>query len=177
MTEPAERLFFAVWPSPAVRAALVQSVAPLCESANGRLIPPENYHLTLAFLDSVPASKMSAVIAAGHAVDFVPFALTLDCYGIFESPQVLWYGSSAVPDPLARLVANLRSHLTGVVKLRPERRFCPHVSVVRKMAALPQLARPAKLVWQAYDFALVRSEYGPGHALYTVLERFSAAPA
>jgi 2'-5' RNA ligase len=176
-TEPTERLFFALWPSAETRAALVQAVKPLRESANGRAIPPENYHLTLAFLDSVPVATISEVITVARNVSFLPFELTLDCYGIFEQPKVLWYGCSAVPDPVRGLVANLRSSLNGLVKLRPERSFCPHVSVVRKMSALPQLAPPAKLVWQASDFALVRSDYGPGHAIYTVLQRFSAASA
>ena len=177
MTKATQRLFFALWPSQELREALAQALGSLRASAEGRLIAPENYHLTLAFLDSVPGSSIPDVIAAGHAVRFAPFALTLDCYGVFAQPQVLWYGSSAVPEALAALVANLRRNLEGLVKLRPERNFCPHVSVVRKMSVLPELPAAPKLVWQASDFALVHSETGPGHAIYTVLEWFSVESA
>ena len=121
MAESTQRLFFALWPAQELRGALTDAVAPLRKSAGGRLIPPENYHLTLAFLDSVPVSLIPDVVAAGHAVDFAPLEFTLDRYGVFVQPQVLWYGSSVVPEPLVALVENLRRNLAGLVKLRPER--------------------------------------------------------
>ena len=177
MAEPTQRLFFALWPSAELRDELLQAVTPMRDAAEGRLIPSENYHLTLAFLDHVPERLISDVVTAAKSVLFQPIDLTLDCYGVFERPQVLWYGSKELPRPLGALVSELREQLAPLVKLRPERIFRPHVSVVRKQSQLPNLEPPAKLLWQASDFVLVHSEYGPGRANYTVMERFSAASA
>ncbi|MFT4591775.1 MAG: 2'-5' RNA ligase [Gammaproteobacteria bacterium] len=175
MAEPTQRLFFALWPSAELRAELLQAVTPMRDAAEGRLIPSENYHLTLAFLDRVPERLIPDVVTAAKSVLFQPIDLALDCYGVFEQPQVLWYGSKELPVPLGALVSELREQLAPLVKLRPERIFRPHVSVVRKQSQLPNLEPPAKLLWQASDFVLVHSEYGPGRANYTVMERFSAA--
>lgn len=175
MAEPAQRLFFALWPSADVRAELLRAVTPLRDVVEGRLIPPANYHLTLAFLDRVPERLMSDVVTAAQSVLFQPIDLTLDCYGVFKQPRVLWYGSKVLPLPLAALVSALREQLAPLVNLRPERIFRPHVSVVRQQNHLPHLEPPEKVLWQASDFVLVRSEYGPGRASYSVIERFSAA--
>ncbi len=177
MAEPTQRLFFALWPSAELRDELLQAVTPLRDAAEGRLIPSENYHLTLAFLDRVPERLIPDVVTAAKFVVFQPINLALDCYGVFEQPKVLWYGSRELPESLSVLVAELRDQLAPLVALRPERIFQPHVSVVRKQNQLPNLEPPAKLLWQASDFVLVHSEYGPGRANYTVMERFSAASA
>ncbi|MBT5891034.1 MAG: RNA 2',3'-cyclic phosphodiesterase [Chromatiales bacterium] len=177
MAEPTQRLFFALWPSSELRDGLLQAVTPLRDAAEGRLIPSENYHLTLAFLDRVPERLIPDVVTAAKFVVFQPINLALDCYGVFEQPKVLWYGSRELPESLSVLVAELRDQLAPLVALRPERIFQPHVSVVRQQNQLPNLEPPAKLLWQASDFVLVHSEYGPGRANYTVMERFSAASA
>ncbi len=175
MSDGSQRLFFALWPSNDVRGQLAKAVAPLTDSGAGRAVPPMNFHITLAFLDQVPDSAYAAIIDAARSVQFPPLAVELDCFGLFERPQVAWLGCSVVPVALTCLADDLRSALTGLVRLRPERSFCPHVSAVRKISALPDLEPPLKVFWQASDFVLVRSEFGPGHATYTVLERFSAS--
>ncbi|MDG1462873.1 MAG: RNA 2',3'-cyclic phosphodiesterase [Gammaproteobacteria bacterium] len=174
MNDPVQRLFFALWPAAALRKQLNNAVEPLRNASEGRAIPSENFHITLAFLDSVPVSKIPAVIKAARSVSFSAFELTLDCYGLFTKPKVAWYGSTQHPDALEQLVLELRKALSSVVSLRPERIYRPHLSTMRKQTALPDLAPPSKVIWQASDFVLVDSEYGPGHAIYTVLERFPA---
>ncbi len=174
MNEPVQRLFFALWPEVSLREQLSSAIAPLQNASEGRSVPAENFHITLAFLDSVPVSKIPAVIKAARSVSFPAFELTLDRYGLFEKPKVAWYGSTQHPDALERLVVELREALNGIVRLRPERIYRPHVSAMRKQTELPDLAAPCKVVWQASDFVLVDSMYGPGRAIYTLLERFPA---
>ena len=50
-----QRLFFALWPSLELSHELY-SVAGRVLEGDGRRVPPENIHLTLAFLGSVKAS-------------------------------------------------------------------------------------------------------------------------
>jgi len=174
MTNPSgRRLFFALWPDDDFRDELVRVTRPMTDIATGRLVPPENYHLTLLFLDHVPDADYDAVVAAGRAVQFDGVSVELNQWGVFEGPKVIWYGNATQSDALVSIVEHLRNALDGVVKLRRERSFRPHVSLVRKQTELSELAPPEKLVWQASDFVLVESVFGPGRAIYRVLERFS----
>ena len=54
--ESAQRLFFALWPDPAVRAALAGVTARL-PLPRGRLTPPQNLHVTLVFLGAAAAVR------------------------------------------------------------------------------------------------------------------------
>jgi 2'-5' RNA ligase len=44
-----ERLFFAIWPDESVVQHLKQLAEPVMATTSGKITPPENWHLTLAF--------------------------------------------------------------------------------------------------------------------------------
>ena len=67
------RLFFAFWPEPFQQVALAEATRGVAERSGGQPVPPENLHVTLVFLGSVPESNIDRVesIATKVAQDAV----------------------------------------------------------------------------------------------------------
>lgn len=173
------RLFFALWPDEAVRGQLAAACAALAEASGGRPVAPANYHVTLAFLGSVPNEALPAIVAAVEGLAAPAVTLRLDTLGAFPAAGVLWLGAATGPPELAALAAGIRDLMTGL-GLRPdEKPFQPHVTIARhvprrpRLAALPALADP--VAWPVRDFALVDSVTDPAGARYTVFARFPEA--
>ena len=70
--ERTHRLFFALWPSEALRAALAPCIRALQPAGVGRPQRPDQWHVTLEFLGSVPASRVAAARDAAAQVRASP---------------------------------------------------------------------------------------------------------
>ena len=66
--EKKRRLFFALWPGEARRAAIEEAMRRRVETSRGRAIPPENLHVTLVFVGGVPESRIEHVIECAARV-------------------------------------------------------------------------------------------------------------
>lgn len=173
------RLFFALWPDEVTRGRLADACAAVARSSGGRPIAPANYHLTLAFLGSVPAEELTAIGAAVAGLAVPAVTLHLATFGNFPAAGVLWFGAATAPPELAALTASIWGRMAEL-GLRPERKpLQPHVTIARKVARSPgYVVPPAAVVpvtWPVRDFALVDSVTDPAGARYTVLARFPAA--
>ena len=138
------RLFVAVDVPDDVRDALAAVVAPLRELIRGaRWTPPENWHMTLKFLGSVPPTSLDAVInAVGEAAEqHTAFRARLGGLGAFPSARrvrVVWAGVEDRHDELAALARSVDRALAD--EFPPEHRpFAPHLTLARfkEQAALP----------------------------------------
>ncbi len=165
-----QRLFFALWPSDALRESLTP-LLKLKQECGGRAHPPTNLHITLNFLGMVDADTRDCLeLAAGEIVS-PPFVLTLDRFGYWPRPRVMWLGCSETPEPLAGLVSEL-NRVVEQCGLQPERRpYHPHLTLLRKAKQAPLVAAP-ELEWQVDDFVLVESASTPGGVEYRVLRRW-----
>ena len=157
------RLFVAVrLPEPALGDAAAAVAAVRDRHPGPRWVPPERWHLTLAFYgqvddDRVPALTRRLAKAVAPVADL---ELALEGSGFFRR-RAIWLGLVGdVPQllELARLVEPpdpegrpFRPHLT-VARLRPETDPAPAV------AALSSYAGPS---WRAGSVHLVRSHLGP----------------
>jgi 2'-5' RNA ligase len=169
------RLFFALWPDEATRAALHRETRSVVRHCGGKPVTPANLHLTLAFLGNVPDERLPAVTAAPEALQMAPFALTLDRYGWFEAAQVLWIGCVEPPAPLRRLAAELGHLMAEVAELQTDLRpFHPHLTLARKVRNPPELKPPRPVAWAIGGFALVESTTDPEGARYEVISTFQA---
>ena len=166
-TPPTVRLFLALWPTDATRAALLAHAQAWAWPAAARPTPPERLHLTLHFLGSVDAGLVPAL---QKGLD-----LAWDgCELLLDRPQV-WPGGIAVleagevPPALARLHARLGERLEGIGVAVDARRYRPHVTLARK--AFGAQPAPGPVRWQARPgFALVQSL--PGGRGYENLQLF-----
>jgi 2'-5' RNA ligase len=166
------RLFFALWQDEATRAALHRSTRAMARHSGGKPVPPENFHLTLAFLGSVPEARCPDVLAAGAQLSLPQLTLLLDRFGYFQAPQVLWIGPSVDTEELRAFVGRLWQQLAAAHAPADVRPFHPHVSIARKVSAPPQLAPPRPVSWAVSRFALVESETHPAGARYRVVAEF-----
>jgi 2'-5' RNA ligase len=161
------RLFYALWPDEATRTALrqLQRSLPL----TGRPVPPENQHVTLAFLGDQPADRLSPLTSILNTLPQPPAMLTLDKLGYFKSSRIAWVGMQNAPEALMNLQAELVEVLQqeGFAFDR-HGHFTPHVTLARSASPLPN-AKFQPIEWHTAHIALVQSILGPRGSRYEVL--------
>ncbi|SFF39291.1 2'-5' RNA ligase [Fontimonas thermophila] len=170
------RLFFALWPSAAVRQACAEAARGLRMrmQPTGYLSPPDRYHITLLFLgDFVPADKEAAARQAASLVRSPPFALRLDQAGSFRNRAIPWWlGMRELPPQLERLHERLRDAMLRVGVTPDRMRFVPHLTVVRD-AGKPLPPTPVTPIdWAVDEFVLVRSRLDRNPVEYELLGRW-----
>lgn len=166
------RLFFALWPDAPTRRALRKTCRDAVGFCGGRPVPPQHYHLTLAFLGNVPLAQVPAIRAAAAGVDPPALTLQLDRFGHFPGARVLWLGPTESPTALTQLADSVWAVLEPL-GLHPERRpFRPHVTIARKVSRAPRDQHPKPVAWPVQGFALVRSVTASAGARYTVDQCF-----
>jgi 2'-5' RNA ligase len=165
------RLFLALQlPDDAV-AALVEWQAR--ELRRGRVVPPGNLHVTLAFLGSRPAGELPAVLAVleESAGEAAPAALE-----VVRWRETRSVGMLALRDPggdSVRLAERLHGRLAALGLYRPEvRQWLPHVTVLR-FRERPRLRPPLpELSFVSSDAAAYLSRLHPSGARYELLKSF-----
>lgn len=166
-----QRLFFALWPEPDQRQELLDRLA-LLDECPGRRMEAGNLHLTLAFLGNVNAETRTCLEEAATAIRLPPFTITLNHFGYWQQPRVVWLGTSDVPAGLAYLVGALEETMRNC-GLKPESRpYRPHVTLLRKARGKPGVEDVPEMNWRAEGFALVLSESTPQGVRYRVLRQW-----
>ena len=177
------RVFFALWPDADVRDRLREIARAIAERAQGRPPPPENLHMTLAFVGEVPEASIATLQRIGRAAAATvpPFALTLDRIGTFPRQGIAWAGASWPPDALVRLAAELADGLTAQGFRLERRPFHAHVTLARRCrvrAADPMRdGEPlsAPIVWNVARATLMASELASGPPRYRELDGWPLA--
>jgi 2'-5' RNA ligase len=159
------RLFYALWPDKATRDAL----ANLQLSIRGRIILPQNLHITLAFLGDQPVWLLPTLRTILEGLNFPRIDLKIDRIGFFARSRIAWAGMNTVPPELAKLHTDLRKELGNNRIQHDEReRFTPHITLARK-AVRTESVSFAPISWQADHVALVHSPMSGAGSLYRVL--------
>jgi 2'-5' RNA ligase len=159
------RLFFALWPDEATRAAL----ARLQFNLHGNKTRYRNFHITLAFLGDQPAEVLPQLQSILTHFTSPEMTLTLDKLGHFPRNRIAWAGMSAAPDALVDLQADLTQQLAGHhVAFESRALFRPHITLVRDSDAPPDIAFEP-IIWHAKQVALVQSSNEQEGMAYNVL--------
>ena len=148
------RLFYALWPDAATRAALAAWQARL----QGKPVRPEKLHLTLAFLGQRPAGELPALLAILEQLPAHPVPLLFDHVSRFPQLALAW-AALAQPSPaLLALRAACMQALAqqGLAPRFEHDRFTPHVTLARQ-APPPAGEDVAPVAWQADELVLVES--------------------
>ncbi|NJD31610.1 MAG: RNA 2',3'-cyclic phosphodiesterase [Gammaproteobacteria bacterium] len=177
MTEPSRRLFFALWPDAPTLEAVLAALRRNLPRGIGRAQRPDQLHLTLEFLGSVPESRLQEVLDAGAALSgrTPRFEIVFDKVEHWKRPEVLCLTASATPEPLAAFVQALRSELLAR-GFEPEKRpFKAHLTLARKVRRPPPLATLQPLPWPAGEFSLVESTTDPSGSRYGTLATWPLA--
>jgi 2'-5' RNA ligase len=162
------RLFFALWPDDATRAALARSSLAIHGVAGGRATRADSIHLTLAFLGDCDPGRLGELKAAAAGVRVRPFELVLDEAGFWKHNRIAWAGATATPAALETLVSELRTALADAQFAFDPKPFVPHLTLVRK--ARPGFVMPGldPTRWHVNGFVLVRSVIRPAGSDYLV---------
>jgi 2'-5' RNA ligase len=168
------RLFFALTPD-AVAANRLRAVAVgLDRVASLQSVPPENYHITLAFLGEVASDALPSICQIGVAQQVSRAAISLDACEYWSQSGVVVATATAIAPSIADLAARLQSDIavyhTGT---RAEPPWRPHVTLARKVLQPPVLPAMSAITWTASSFALMSSQRRDGRSVYTVVDTWS----
>ena len=160
------RVFFAIWPSEAIRRELLRASRAAVRRSGGRATPPGNLHITLAFLGPLTEAGLATVMRI-PPLPSRDFTIRLGKLRHWSRSRVLWLGASQVPAELVQLERNLWDALVDVGFRRERRPYSPHVTLARKAKSVEMDVNP--VVWPVSGFALVESRPGARHSVYEVL--------
>jgi RNA 2',3'-cyclic 3'-phosphodiesterase len=185
------RAFVAVFPSSELieRLARVQRELAADLSQNAiRWTQPGQIHLTLQFLGSISAARVSELEAALEkpAAECRPFCLEMKGLGCFPSvrvPKIVWTGLCGEMKPLEHLQRLVNEAMGTLGIEREERSFRPHLTLgrvkrlnFREVEHVRTLlhARDSELFgeWLVKEVHLMRSNLSPAGATYRSLACF-----
>jgi 2'-5' RNA ligase len=167
-----QRLFFALFPSARVCRA-IETVQQQLDFA-ARPVPPEQFHVTLAFLGEQPTARVAELAHLADASHLPSCALRLDVVDAFAGPGVAFLGMSEVPRRLGVFRASLvqRLHEAGfAVDGEPWR---PHVTLYRKMRKSCPRMPVEPIDWPLKTYCLVSSRLEKNGPCYRVVRRWNA---
>jgi RNA 2',3'-cyclic 3'-phosphodiesterase len=160
------RLFLALWPDAAGRAALLAWQRAVRWPPAARLTSAQNLHLTLHFIGAVPAARVPE-LAAGVARPCPAFELLLDRFEVWPR-GVAVLQPATVPAPLTTLVDELADALKALALPVESRPFRPHATLARHATGATLADAPPPLRWPVHaGYVLAESAGG-----YRVLQRF-----
>jgi 2'-5' RNA ligase len=145
------------------------------ELRDGRIVPLQNLHVTLAFLGGRPAGELPAILQLLEraAADSAPPVLELDGWRETRSAGMLVFADRTGHG--TTFAGRLQRELAALGVRRPEQRpWLPHVTVLRYRER-PRLRPPLPELgaFAPSDAAAFLSRLHPSGARYEVLESFS----
>jgi 2'-5' RNA ligase len=168
------RLFFALLPDDNTCDRLSRAAAGLKISGEARLLAPENYHVTLAFIGEVRDGEIDVYREIGASLSLPPCTIELNACEYWPTSQAVVLAARENPLPLAAPADRLRAAVAARMPSRgAERPWRAHATLARKVAQAPVLTAMSPVSWISRMFALMRSAAGGGHAVYTVVDSWS----
>ncbi len=166
------RLFLALQPEPEVRRRLQQEV--LRCGLSGRMVPEDNYHVTLVFLGQCDDERRERILRAAGKAPVGVVGLDLARLEFWPGPGI----QALVPERLEPTIHRLYHELVAVLGEHgipvATSRFQPHVTVSRR--ARPIGVQAVSCPPLAFDrFHLFESVPTPGGVRYVSLASWSLA--
>jgi 2'-5' RNA ligase len=172
-TQPARRLFFALWPNEAERDVLHAWAQACHAAAGGRMVPRENLHVTLAFLGEVEPARLPQLGAIAAGARAAGFELRLDRLGYWPHNRIVHAGASATPPALSALAGALAAARAQEGFRTETRPYHAHVTLLRDARAAPAGVQIDALRWRVDAFVLAESARIHGRLQYRPLQRWT----
>lgn len=165
------RYFLAFWPDSEVRDALHLLAKASFSPRIGRLVRRENLHLTLHYFGHLSEDELDCVIRLVGRLPMTAFQLGLDCLGYWKKPKVAWLAPAVTPDALDCLVSALNRGLVDSCDLPvEERRFRPHITLLRKGRPFDEVIIAEPVSWYVSELVLLESVSTPSGVEYRVCQ-------
>lgn len=169
------RLFFALWPDDATRAAFEGLSRVLHDGCGGRRVPKANIHLTLVFLGNVRADLVSPLRHMAGAVRGETVDLVLDTAGYWRHNRIVWIGAQVCPGQLRGLVTQLTEGVRDLGIGTEVRDYVPHITLLRNAQRGPVGFALEAIEWRAAEFVLIQSVPREGGVCYEAIGRWPLA--
>lgn len=165
------RTFIALELPESFRSQMAGLSRQLSAQIKGRFTPPENYHVTLAFLGDTSERDVQCAMDALDKACEQSAAVPIECNGLGKFGKArdatLWLGLRP-NDSLVQLTENVRAALTKRDIAFDDKPFKAHVTLARR-ANIPKGALP-ELPFPQHDYAhtvtLFKSELDSSGARY-----------
>ena len=108
------RLFFAVRPDPMEGDSLAEAAQSLLLGLDARLVPRNNYHVTLAFIGEVAAAELATLQRIGAAQAAPELTFRFDAFEYWPKPEVVVAAARTIPDGLQALWQQLHRELAAI---------------------------------------------------------------
>lgn len=177
MSGALHRVYFALWPDEALRAALAAAVAPVLAGAGGRPVLAADLHVTLEFIGEVAPPALAALVRIGASIAPPPVTLTLDRLEWWSGSRALVVAASAPPASLMAMQQGLRQRVAAAGLRVDAREYRPHLTIARGVPAQPWPVPALSLAWQVGAVALVESAGAATGARYRPLAVWHAPGA
>ena len=139
---------------------------------NGKPVPAANLHITLVFLGNVTEEQCQCLESMAGEIRAEPCTLTLDSFGFWPKPRILWLGPSRLSPELLSLVGSLNRGIQRCGFVPEKRAFRPHLTLARKASHALQRAPEPAIHWTVDRFTLVESVMSPEGSHYQVLRHW-----
>ena len=143
-----------------------------------RRIAAENFHLTLAFLGSIPLSRLAEVedvasrCARVLAADDSPIEIVLDGIEHWRKPQILCMTASVTPTVAIALAEMLKRSLLEQGFNPDLKPFRVHATVARKVRRVTGELRVDPVQWRFESLHLIESRRSPTGSAYTPIREW-----
>ncbi len=167
------RVFFALWPDAAERAALAAWQSLLNQVCGGRVMRADTLHVTLVFVGSVAPHLIDVLKQAAREVQGESFRLVLDAAHYWKHNHIVYATPEIVPPALPALVHALEERLESHGLPFDKRPYKPHSTLLRDAQWTRDPLPPMrKIEWEVKDFVLLQSVQRERGVDYEVLARF-----
>ena len=157
------RLFVAILLSDEMKQSVIGTMHELKKAGvNGRYVPAQNLHVTLAFLGET--RDVEAVKAAMQTIVCKPFRMSFADMGVFTN--LLWVGIKG-NQGLNKLAKYVASALDAAQISYDRKKFVPHITIVRNMGGPWKKAAAPKGDMTVRKVSLMKSEQKDGKRVYT----------
>ncbi len=174
------RLFVGLPVPPEAYPAVEQASAPLVDALGVKMLPPENWHITLRYIGEADKGMAQKIAEALASVRFSPFEVLLMGAGAFPSEQVpraIWIGCKSMG--CVDLATKIEEAL-AFLKL-PQSHFSIHLTVARAPKSIADIEdfinkhkQGEVCAFTARKFQLIKSTLTPIGAIYETLREFEA---
>lgn len=169
------RMFFGLWPDPATRATFAGEDKTVFGGNGGRMVPPEEFHVTLRYLGEVPPPLVASVedLGARAARTIAPTMVEFDEVQWWKEAKVLVRVARILPRPLFELDQALQVGLKSIGVAIDPKPLKLHLTLVRNIPPYPTGVGPAvPLAWDADALALIEGSPDPSGPRYRVRKQW-----